>query len=549
MSVTSALPWLPVLLPIFAAALAYYLPRKLQYAASLAAEGVQFALSLWLFLAVGSGGTLEVVPGGWPAGVGIRLMVDMAAAFLILITAAFFLLVLLFNARKLYMDRLFLFLLLLLQGLLVATVVSGDLFNVYVLLELSTLVVAILIMYKRGKQTLLDGMVYLMLNLASMSFVLLGIGMVYRVLGTLDFAVLARRAAAAGEPRALIAPFVLVVTGVGMKSALIMLFPWLPKAHGAPSAPSAVSAVLSGIQVKAGLIVLVRLIGIFGTPLPLQPLFVFLGLATGAAGAILALGQTDLKRILAYSTISQIGLMVFGFALGSDQAWWGALVHIGTHAVAKAVLFLTAGIVIHVYHERSVHRVRGVARRMPLVALSMSFGMLSILGVPIFGGGVSKYLIQSAGSSLPGAIFWTLNGLTALIFVRMSVIFFGRAPQDAGEGEAEAARAHASRQPELFTGSVIVLFAAAAWLLGLFTEPVVSYLSGAPVHLDAARGVDKWLEVGLLLALASGVNRFLLRPFPLLESIGERDLAFPDLVSGVLIFVAGIGGWLFLMTR
>lgn len=544
MSLRESLPWLPVLLPILTAASAYYLPRGYQYGLTLLGQIVQLGITVILLTTVGFAGTIEVVPGGWPAGVGIRLMIDMAAAFLLVITALFFLLVLLFNAQKRYMDRLFLFLFVLLEGLLVATVVSGDLFNVYVLLELSTLVVAILIMYKRGKQTLLDGMVYLMLNLASMSFVLLGIGMVYRVLGTLDFSAMAARVAASGEPRALIAPFVLVVTGVGMKSAIIPLFAWLPKAHGAPSAPSAVSAILSGIQVKAGLIVLVRLITIFGSALPLGPLFVTLGLATGGAGALLALGQRDLKRILAYSTISQIGLMVFGFALGNPEAWWGSVVHIGTHAVAKAVLFLTAGIVIHVYHERDLHRIRGVGRRMPLVATAMVFGMLSILGVPIFGGGVSKYMIQTAGSSLPGAVFWLLNGLTALLLVRMSSILFG-AP---GDPEPAQEAAHSVRQPDRWTRSVIVLFAAGVLLLGLFAEPLASYLSGAPVSLSSVRGVRKWIEVALLIVLGGVIDRLLLRRYPVLERIGERDFSFPDLVSGVLIFVAGTGGWLFLAT-
>ena len=142
-----------------------------------------------------------MVLGGWTDGVGIAMEIDTVSAALVAMTGWFFLLLLLFNYRKRYMDRLFQFLLGTLQGLLIGLFLSGDLFNIYVLLELSTLVVSVLIMFKRNKQTLYDGMLYLMLNLASMSFMLLGIGFVYRAFGTLDLAQLAVDKALAAKTR------------------------------------------------------------------------------------------------------------------------------------------------------------------------------------------------------------------------------------------------------------------------------------------------------------------------------------------------------------
>jgi len=169
----------PVLAPIFIAALGYFLPRHIFRFVLIVFQLLQTAAVTAIFLAVRSAGPVAEYLVAWPLGVGIALRVDLLSGMMVLLTGWMFLFLLLFNVRKLYMDNLFQFLFISLEGMLIGLFLSGDLFNVYVLMELNTLVIVTLIMYKRDKQTIYDGMIYIMINLVSMAFFLLGVGFVH----------------------------------------------------------------------------------------------------------------------------------------------------------------------------------------------------------------------------------------------------------------------------------------------------------------------------------------------------------------------------------
>lgn len=526
-----------ILLPITLGAVGYFLPRRLYQGLLLAGQAAQVVLVTRLFVMVRTGGPIRVVLADWPEGVGIALQADLLSSTLVALAGWFFLLMLLFNTRKLYMDRLFQFLFVLLQGLLIGLFLSGDLFNIYVLLELSTLVISVLIMYKRNKQTIYDGMVYLMINLASMSFMLLGIGFVYRALGTLDLAQLARRIAEVANPRSLILGFSLVMTGIGVKSALFLLFGWLPKAHGAPSAPAVVSAILSGIQVKAGLYLFLRLIVTFETAIVLRPFFLVVGFLTALTGVGLAMVQHRIKSLLAYSTVSQIGLIVVGLTAGAagSPSTWGGVFHMVNHAVVKALLFLCAGLVIHVYGTKELSQVRGVLRKMPAIGLAMALGILGIIGTPLFGAGVSKYFIGGGLSANP--VDWGIllvNLGTSLTFVKFGHMLFGR-PEipalvvDGGDH---------SRQPDAFTRTIVVILGAATLLAGVFAQPVIALLFGLDVDASGAWSAQKILIYAVTIAMAVLLYRFVLAPATEKIRRISRPVYFADYALGILVFFA-----------
>lgn len=521
--------WLPVLLPIAVASIGYFLKPRAYRLLVLSGQIAQVAIVTAIFASVRSAGTIRTVTGSWPAGVGIALEADLLSSTLMMLAAWLFLLLLLYNTRKQYMNNLFQFLFVILQSLMIGLFLSGDLFNIYVLLELTTLVVGVLIMFKRDKQTLYDGMLYLMMNLASMTFMLLGIGFVYRQFGTLDLVQLAARIPRAADSRSLILPFSLVITGLGMKGALILLFSWLPAAHGAPSAPSVVSAALSGVQVKAGVYLLARWLGIFADSIPVEEFFLAIGFLTAITGVILAANQPTLKLVLAYSTVSQVGLILIGLVSGTASAYWGSVLHIVTHGVAKTVLFLTAGVVIHAYGTKQISSIRGVLRKMPGVGLAMAMGILAIIGAPVFSGGVSKYLIQGSLRFDPVYLgMLVINLGTTVTFLRFGRVLFGPVPESAlNEG-----------QPDAFTTSVTVMLAAACLLIGVFAEWVISVSFGVSLDVSAAIAPSKLL----VFAATVGVGFVIARLLPAADTLGPRiermRFAFPNVMLLVTGFFA-----------
>ncbi len=228
------------------------------------------------------------------------------------------------------------------------------------------------------------------------------------------------------DSRALILPYCLIMTTVGLKAAIMPLFSWLPRAHGTPSAPSIVSAILSGLYVKGGLYLFIRTQDMFKPQIDTDHIFLVLGFLTAIIGFVIALSQIDLKLILAYHTVSQIGLIIFGLSLNHTYSYWGSIYHVLNHAIFKSVLFLTAGMIIETYETRDIRQIKGVFKRMPLVAVVSILAILGITGAPLFNGSISKYLIQkgTTGGLLEYGLL-VINLGTIISFVKYSSIFKG----------------------------------------------------------------------------------------------------------------------------
>ena len=355
-------------------------------------------LAIMIFIDVRKNGTVLENIGGWPDTIAITLRADLLASAMVLLTCFLFLAMIIFVHNKNYADHLFFFLFLSLESLIIGIFLSNDLFNVFVLIEAATLIITVLIMYKKANVAIYDGLMYFLINVVAMSFFLMGLGMLYKKIGVLDFYALETAVSQVKDPQTLILPYAFIITAVSLKAALMPLFSWLPKAHGTPSAPSVVSAILSGLYVKTGIYVFLRFQSAFSQLIDTSELFVIIGFVTAIAGFILALSQKDIKLLLAYSTVSQIGVIMIGLNLNSPLAYWGGLYHLINHAIFKSTLFLTAGMIISEYKTRNINQVNGVFEHMPAVGVATILSILGIIGAPLFNGSISKYLISSGSS-------------------------------------------------------------------------------------------------------------------------------------------------------
>lgn len=349
---------------------------------------------------------------------GMMLNMDRLAWLMLVLNNALFLLMTVFNRDKHYMDPLFIFLFLGLQGLINGIFLSYDLFNTYILIEVSTVAVSILIMYKRDSRSMYDGMIYLLVNMFAMVFFLMGIGYLYKYFGVLDIASLKSAIASVGDRQILYLPYAFLITGVSLKAAIMPLFSWLPKAHGTPSAPSIVSAVLSGIYVKTGVYLLIRIHEAF-TPLAMNNVFIIMGIITAILGFTFAIAQKDIKLILAYHTISQVGLILIGISSTSATQQAGGLYHLFNHGIFKALLFLIAGLLIETYHTRNITQMHGLWQKSRFLTVILLIAVLSITGAPFFSGGYSKYYIAYGNSGIVMQLIMQLINLgTILSFVK-----------------------------------------------------------------------------------------------------------------------------------
>lgn len=475
--------------------------------------------------------------GGWSRVIGIALKWDPVSAVFVILTTILFFFLFVFDYRSRHVNRLFLMLLCTLQGLIIGIFLAHDFFNVFVLYEVSTIIVSILIMFQKDKQSIYDGMLYLLTNLTAMVFFLFGVALLYRMLGVLDFALAKEQMALLSNARSLILPYTFLLTALSLKTAILPLFSWLPRAHATPSAPSTVSALLSGLFVKNSLYLFFRVRNVFDPFLGITELFLLLGWLTAFFGALLALSQKDIKLILAYSTVSQLGLITMGLNMDHDLAFWGAVYHILNHAVFKSTLFLSAGIIAEAYGTRNIEKIRGVGRRMPLVAAATILAILGITGAPFFGGSMSKYWISyGAKDALTTLAFFVANFGTITCFIRYSTILFG----------TQMYPTHSSPSFPTMQHSTVLVMGLLSLFGGLFARELTSFFFGKQLPLDPL----SYLQKGGIF-LASLLGGFLvvrtIGQSKILERIRTLDLSFNDV--GMLMFLFFALSFLYLTVK
>src|SRR5262247_1857671 len=370
-----------------------------------------------------SGDTLVYLLGGWVPPLGVALRADGLAAAMLAATAVVICGIGVYalpdfatpsGVREARAPQVFWMLLLAVWGSLNLVFVSGDLFTLYVALELLTFAAVPLVSLDGRAETLRAALRYLLYALLGSILYLLGTVLLYGVYGTLDIALLAARVQP--EP-ATLAAAALMTAGLLAKTALFPLHLWLPPAHA--GAPPAASAVLSGLVIKGSWFLVVRLWfdvvpGV--VTLPSAQLLAGLGAAAILVGNVVALRQERLKLLVAYSTVAQIGYLFLMFPLALDPAT-GALVrgdaltagvmHAVSHATAKAAMFMAAGVIYAALGHDRIAGLAGIGRVLPVSVLAFTLGGVSLIGLPPSGGFLAKWLLLSAAVAT-GQWWWVV---------------------------------------------------------------------------------------------------------------------------------------------
>ena len=446
------LPALQIVVPLVAAPLCVILRRRIPVLGfAIAVAWSTFAIAVALLQRVLADGPIAYALGGWAPPWGIEYRIDPLAAFVLTFVSLIGAVTLTYAprslAREIPSDRLHLFIaafLLCLTGLL-GIVITGDLFNVFVFLEISALSSYALIAMGRDRRALTAAFHYLVLGTIGATFILIGIGLLYMMTGTLNMADMATRLPAVMTTRTVLAALGFLSIGLFIKMALFPLHVWLPNAYA--YAPSTVTAFLAATATKVSVYVMLRIVFTvtnirmdFGFS-DLGAVLVALSLAGIFVASTVAIFQRDVKRLLAYSSVAQIGYMVLGIGFASVTGVTATIVHLFNHALMKGGMFLAMGCFALVAGGVRLKHLEGVGRTMPWTTFAWVLGGLSLIGIPGTAGFVSKlYLIRAAleAGVWPVAALILLSSLLALVYVWrvVEVAYFRPAPEGAEKREA-----------------------------------------------------------------------------------------------------------------
>lgn len=410
---------------------------------------------------------------------GITLYSDLiASVFIILITSLFFIFAL-YAYDSLLENKLFPFLFFSLESMILLILLSRDLFNIFIAIEISTILCALLITLKRESRSIYDGMLFLMSNTVAALFFLLGVAMLYKTFGALDIDYIANNMSSTGH-KSMILPYSLIMTAISFKCAIIPIFSWMPRLyHGTPGTTPLVSAILSGTYINGSLYLYIRARDMFFPVINLDGFFIGLGVIMSLFGIAFALMQVDLKLILAYSTISQMGLIIMALSINDDYTKAGGLLHIMNHSMFKSLLFMAAGMITYQYKTRNISEIRGIFRKLPITGLSMIIGILGVVGAPLFNGSLSKYFIQSGvnGAWIESIIVF-INFGTILYFVKFGTMLLPSPVCNTTEPESPYR-----------TGSLGLLGSSC-----LITGLSASFISSYFLDIDVAVNIGEYLE-------------------------------------------------------
>jgi multicomponent Na+:H+ antiporter subunit D len=395
-------------------------------------------ISLWMLQFTGE--TSVYYTGGWvPVNgitIGITMVMDGFTILMLLIINSVGFMATLYsvNYMKNYTDKgKYYTLFMLLMAGLNGVVLSGDLFNLFVFLEITAIASYALVAFGVEAEELEASFKYQVLGGMASGIILLGIAFFYFATGTLNLAEASQIISAKGVDISILFISILFLVGFSLKAALMPFHAWLPDAH--PSAPAPISAMLSGVVIKVlGVYALIRLyfnvFGVVTIPAGLT-VFLILGTLSMVVGSFLALGQKDFKRLLAYSSISQIGYVLFAFGLGTPLGILGGLFHLINHAALKSLLFLNSGAVVYNTETRDMEQLGGLSQKMPVTGTTSLIGSLSMSGMPPFGGFWSKLIIvfaavQSGQIILAGVAVFTSIVTLAYYLKSQKMVFFGQ---------------------------------------------------------------------------------------------------------------------------
>jgi len=525
------LHWL-VFTPIISAAVIYLIPsEKAGKILSIIVQAFLTCCTFYIFLLCKEGDIVTKV-GNYHGNLGITLKLDALSSVFIILTSFIFSIATLYCINENF-GRIFWFLLLIWEGLLFGVFMSRDFFNTFILMEIITVMVAIMIMYKRDNRSMYDGIIYLMSNVVAIQFYLFGVGYIYKITGVLNIDA-ASQALSSIDKASQLLPYALIMTFISLKCALIPLFSWLPKAHGTPSAPPVISAILSGLHIKTGLYVFIRFQSVF-QQISLNEFFLTVGIITGIVGFIFAISQTDIKLILAYHTISQIGMTMIGLNIPGVYPHTGSMYHIISHAFFKSGLFFSAGIVAHAYGTRDLYKIRGVLRRNPIVGIGIIMAIFGITGAPFFNGSISKYFIVSGANWIVSGAMILINLGTTISFIKFSTMLFGKHEEEQGRMKVDICQ-----QAAVLIMGILCLAG------GIFWKQSINFLFNISVKVDTAGYIQKAVIFFISTAVGYLIFKFYIKKSKLLKRIRTIELGFREICVCIGLFFALIMlyGWI-----
>jgi len=400
-------PILQVAIPLIAAPLCSLLPKsRLPWLFATVISWFTFIISLFLMQHVRSHGVVTYALGNWAAPWGIQYHIDVISAFVLVIVSAIASITLL-ASRKLVENEIsaskhslfYAAFLLCLTGLL-GIVATGDAFNVFVFLEISSLSSYALIAMGENRKALTAAYEYLIMGTIGATFILIGIGLLYMQTGTLNMLDLQVRIHEIDGFRSVHAAFAFFTVGICLKLALFPLHHWLPNAYA--YAPSIISIFLAATATKVALYLLYRVFyTIFGFEFSFDTLnlgYILLPLSIIAIviSAFTAIYQPDVKRLLAYSSLGQIGYMTLGIAIGTQAGLIASIIHLFNHAFIKGSLFLCMACIVSRIHSNQLVHLAGAAKVMPWTCAAFVVGGLALIGVPLTSGFISKWYLVLA---------------------------------------------------------------------------------------------------------------------------------------------------------
>jgi multicomponent Na+:H+ antiporter subunit D len=427
--------------------------------------------------------------GGWPPPVGIEYVLDPLSGFIVTVMAFIGLLITIypvragFDTRPLRGTPLYGLVLLLLTGLS-GVVLSGDLFHLFVFLEIYAIATYGLVAIGGGK-ALFASFRYLLIGTAGSGLYLIGVGFIYFSTGSLNMADVATLLPQLAGSPTIAGALALIVTGLAVKMALFPFHVWLPDAHS--YAPPAVAALLAAVQVKAAAYALIRILyDVFGpayvADLQITTLLAWFGGAGIVVGSVMAFRAKDIKRLLAYSTVAQLGFIGLGIGLANPLALVGALFHVLNHAVMKSCLFLVAGGVLAQTGIKEISRYAGMWRRMPWTMAGLGIAALSMIGIPPTAGFFSKWnLFLGSLEANQWVLAFVIAGsslLTLLYFLKLFEQIFTQEPQDEVVAQAVEPPARVIGPIAVLATAVIAFGLGNALLITHVLDPIAQRLVG-----------------------------------------------------------------------
>ncbi len=391
---------LPLIIPFIAAITAFLLRHSaLGRWVSIIGSGLGLVASIALMMVVLDAGVLAGQMGNWPAPFGITLVADLLSAVMVLITAITGFAVAIYalgditeRQEKLGYHALFQMLLAGVTG----AFLTGDLFNLYVWFEVMLIASFGLLILNGGKEQIDGGVKYVALNLISTILFLTGIGLLYGMTGTLNFADLALKVEGVENQGLLTVVAMMFMVAFGVKAAVFPLFFWLPAAYHTPS--FAVSAIFAGLLTKVGVYALIRMFTmVFDHDVSFtHTILLWVACFTMVIGVLGAAAQSDFRKILSFHIISQIGYMILGLALMTPLALVGAVFYLVHHIIVKANLFLIAGVAHRLTGSTEVYKIGGLYKSAPFLAILFLIPAFSLAGFPPLSGFWAKYIIVKA---------------------------------------------------------------------------------------------------------------------------------------------------------